>query len=855
MKSQPVLLSDYSVSDFLVQEVNMVFKLNKTKTQVTTTMTIKPNPKSSNNRSPLILDGENFLLKSVFINGEKLGSKDFTKTEKTIIIKQQIIPQAPFIWKAETEINPQGNISLEGLYLSNNIFCTQCEPEGFRKITYFLDRPDILATYTIRIEGQQKHLLSNGNLKKSGNGWVEWHDPWPKPSYLFALVAGDLECVTDKFHTISGKEVLLQIYVEKGDTDKCDHAMKSIKKCMKWDEDTYGREYDLERFMIVAIHDFNMGAMENKGLNIFNSKYILSNPKISTDNDYNLIQGIIAHEYFHNWTGNRITCRDWFQLCLKEGLTVFRDQQFSESILGKSVKRIDDVTMLRNRQFLEDEGPLRHPVRPESYYEINNFYTATIYEKGAEIIRMLKLIVGEEQYYNCLNEYFQKYDGQACTIENFLEVFEDITHRDLKQFSLWYKQSGTPTVKVTESYHNKTYILTLKQELPVDKTQGDPKPMVIPILTSLLDSQGSELIRDQLLVLNKSTQNFIFSNINEKPIPSLLRGFSAPINLKYHLSEDKLSLLLRTETDSFNRWEISQKIFLNLLLNQIRKQPISKALLRIIANIVFEMNTKNEIKAALITLPSNDQIISHVIQQNLEANPEAIAFAREKIEAALADELKDDIHGLYNKIIIEDPLAIGSPNSGKRNLKNRYLEIITKLEPTANSAKNALKNFNMTQKLHALKQLVKSGNGEPYLESFFQEWKAEPSLVDKWFAIQAAYCQPEGVIHHIVKLASHPSFRWQNPNRFRSLFGTFAFNNLLGFHQKNGEGYKLIAGWIKRIDPHNPQMAARLCTSFDILNKVDQPRQALIKNQLTQLTINSSLSKDTSEIIMRLLRK
>ena len=567
MNPQEIFLSDYKKPEFKVINIDLCFNLDPEKTIVSSEIKFKCIKNNPNIDSFLILDGKNLKLISLAIDGIKLDKNSYKLREDKLEILSNKITNSEFKLNCITEINPKDNTTLEGLYLSEGIYCTQCEPEGFRKITYFLDRPDVMTKFKVRIEGNYKFLLSNGNLISQGQGWAEWNDPWPKPSYLFALVAGNLKVIEDEFVSMTNKKILLQIYVEEGNEDKCEHAMNSIKKCMKWDEEIYNREYDLERFMVVAINDFNMGAMENKGLNIFNSKYVLSNKKTATDMDFEMIERIIAHEYFHNWTGNRITCRDWFQLCLKEGLTVFRDQQFSADMQNKEIVRIDDVKLLRSRQFREDAGPLRHSVRPEKYSEINNFYTATVYEKGAELIRMLNLIIGEKDYFDAIKLFFNKHDGEAITVEDWIKVFEESTGRDLKQFFLWYTQSGTPIVKAKEKYSSGDFIVELTQTIPTQNESVKAKSMVIPINLSFIDDNGLKIAKDELLILNKKKQNFKFSGFKKKPIPVYLSNFSAPIKLEINHSLDDHIRIMRSNANSFCIWDSAQKIYLNLAEN------------------------------------------------------------------------------------------------------------------------------------------------------------------------------------------------------------------------------------------------------------------------------------------------
>lgn len=558
---QTIYLKDYTAFGYTVEDVHLTFKLSPTATRVLSRIRFAPNPKATD--KTFFLHGEQLDLKWAKINGADIAP-NLTPEGLTADV-----PDGPFTFEAEVEISPQTNTALEGLYMSRGMYCTQCEAEGFRKITYYPDRPDVMTTFTVRVEGPHPVLLSNGNPTSSGTHFAEWHDPWPKPAYLFALVAGELIAHPDRFTTMSGKDVELNIYVRAGDEDKCAFGMEALKKSMIWDEKVYGREYDLDIFNIVAVDDFNMGAMENKGLNVFNSSCVLASPETSTDANFERIEAIIAHEYFHNWTGNRITCRDWFQLCLKEGLTVYRDSQFTSDIRSASVKRISDVIDLRGRQFAEDGGPLAHPVRPDSFMEINNFYTATVYEKGAEVIGMLKTLVGDDAYAMAVDLYFERHDGDAATIEDWLQVFEDVTGRNLKRFKRWYTSAGTPRLRVKESYKNGRYKLTFRQETLPTPGQPQKKPRVIPIAVGLLNAQGNEIAPTQILEMTKRQQSFKWEGLNEQPTPSILRGFSAPVILERETNDTERAFLLAHDTDPFNRWEAGRELAKSTLLAMI----------------------------------------------------------------------------------------------------------------------------------------------------------------------------------------------------------------------------------------------------------------------------------------------
>lgn len=853
MNPQEIFLSDYKKPEFKVININLCFKLDPEKTIVSSEIKFKCIKNNPNIDSSLILDGKNLKLISLAIDGIKLDKNSYKLREDKLEILSNKITNSEFKLNCITEINPKDNTTLEGLYLSEGIYCTQCEPEGFRKITYFLDRPDVMTKFKVRIEGNYKFLLSNGNLISQGQGWAEWNDPWPKPSYLFALVAGNLKVIEDEFVSMTNKKILLQIYVEEGNEDKCEHAMNSIKKCMKWDEEIYNREYDLERFMVVAINDFNMGAMENKGLNIFNSKYVLSNKKTATDMDFEMIERIIAHEYFHNWTGNRITCRDWFQLCLKEGLTVFRDQQFSADMQNKEIVRIDDVKLLRSRQFREDAGPLRHSVRPEKYSEINNFYTATVYEKGAELIRMLNLIIGEKDYFDAIKLFFNKHDGEAITVEDWIKVFEESTGRDLKQFFLWYTQSGTPIVKAKEKYSSGDLIIELTQTIPTQNESVKAKSMVIPINLSFIDDNGLKIAKDELLILNKKKQNFKFSGFKKKPIPVYLSNFSAPIKLEINHSLDDHIRIMRSNANSFCIWDSAQKIYLNLAENIVNGTNYEINLTEILNDLLSRFHSNPGFLAKLLTPPSEEDISDHLLKSCNFIIPENIYDAREQINKIIAISFKNKLLELYDKIgKISD--EFNNKNTGLRLLKNRYLELIILSDQEKDILINAFENStNMTEILNSLKLLVKTENAVSALNSFYEKWKKNPLLIDKWFSIQAMFTPSKNIFCTIDKLSIHPDFNFKNPNRFRSLIGSFAFNNHVAFHSKDGSGYKIVSKWVKKIDKLNPQIAARLSTAFETMNRIEPKRKLLMKTILKDIRYSKDLSKDTLDITDRIL--
>ena len=670
---QTIYLKDYAAPAYLVDDVQLTFRLHPTQTRVLSRVAFRPNPDSD--QQNFMLNGENMRLISAKIDGKECAPK-IENGRLTVDV-----PDAAFIWEAEVEISPETNTALEGLYMSGGMYCTQCEAEGFRKITFYPDRPDVMACFTVRIESKLPVLLSNGNPGAQGEGWVEWHDPWPKPAYLFALVAGNLVNHADQFTTQSGKDVDLNIWVRPGDEDKCSFGMEALKASMRWDEVEYHREYDLDIFNIVAVDDFNMGAMENKGLNIFNSSCVLASPETSTDSNFERIEAIIAHEYFHNWTGNRITCRDWFQLCLKEGLTVFRDSQFTADRRSASVKRINDVINLRGRQFREDNGPLAHPVRPDSFVEINNFYTTTVYEKGAELIRMLKTLISDTSYAKAVALYFERHDGDAATIEDWLAVFEDSTGRDLTQFKIWYEQAGTPRLTVRDSFENGQYMLHFKQHTPETPGQSKKDPRVIPIAVGLLDSSGKEVQATTVLELNQSEMSFSFDGLNSRPTPSILRDFSAPVILEQEISNDRLAFLLAHDTDPFNKWAAGEALGRNVLVKMvIDDSPPETALLDALLAVARDDALDPSFRALTLSLPSEDDIATTLHSQGHIPDPHAIWQARETLALGLAQHLQDLLPRLYAQYQVQEAYAPNSAQSAARSLSNKVLALITRID-------------------------------------------------------------------------------------------------------------------------------------------------------------------------------
>ena len=843
-QNKVVYLKNYEPPAFLIDSVKLTFKLSPSKTRVTSEIRFKPNSKSSTKVFSLM--GEDLSLIWAKVDGILVSP---IKTKNGLTCK---VPEEPFVWESEVEIQPDTNTRLEGLYISNGMYTTQCEAEGFRRITYYPDRPDVLAKFQVRIESTEPILLSNGNLIDSGPGFAEWYDPWPKPSYLFALVAGTLVKYSDHYKSRSGLNVDLNIWVRSGDEDKCEFAMNALKKAMKWDEVTYEREYDLNLFNIVAVDDFNMGAMENKGLNIFNSSAVLASPETSTDQNYERIESIIAHEYFHNWTGNRVTCRDWFQLCLKEGLTVFRDQQFTSDIRSESVKRINDVLDLRAIQFREDGGPLAHPVRPESYIEINNFYTSTIYEKGAEIIRMLQLLVGKENYYKAVNLYFSRHDGEACTVEDWLRCFEDITKRDLTQFKLWYLKPGTPEINVEEKFHSGCYTLKLTQQSS-NTSCSVINPMLLPVAIGLLDTNGKEILSTTVLELYKTTQQFEFKDLDSKPIVSLLRGFSAPVKLNHKRPDKEYALLIKNDTDPFNRWEasrfLSQKV---LLLATGSSEEIETIYLDAIKDIVTNNSIEPALKSLMLKLPTQGELAKEILLIGESPDPLKIYLSIKELERLLALKLEPYLSQLYSNNFVTGNYKSNARDDGKRALRAIILKLITKIDSGVTATKQFKNSSTMQEQLGALGCLIECNQGEKEIISFFNQWSGERLVMDKWFAIQVLKSSPEKALEKVKTLTEHKLFDMTNPNRFRAVFGSLTANSV-AFHQLSGHGYELLANWIIKLDQINPQTAARMSTAFDTWKIYDTKRKNLIKTQLNRIQNQANLSKDTSEIIERIL--
>ena len=842
-----IYLKDYQPFGYIVESVDLTFRLAPSATRVLSRIRFAPNPATADRT--FRLNGENLTLIRAKIDGQDWKPQ---VTDQFLILTPPD-PEQPFTFEAEVEIDPAANTALEGLYMSNGMYCTQCEAEGFRKITYYPDRPDVMAPFTVRIEGAEPVMLSNGNPAASGDGFAEWHDPWPKPAYLFALVAGDLVNHPDSFTTASGKQVELNIWVRPGDEDKCAFGMEALKKSMKWDEDVYGREYDLDIFNIVAVDDFNMGAMENKGLNVFNSSCVLASPETSTDANFERIEAIIAHEYFHNWTGNRITCRDWFQLCLKEGLTVFRDAQFTADMRSAPVKRIEDAIMLRGRQFREDNGPLAHPVRPSSFVEINNFYTATVYEKGAELIGMLKTLVGDDAYARALDLYFTRHDGDAATIEDWLQVFEDTTGRDLTQFKRWYEDAGTPRLSVTDSFSDGTYTLTFKQETPPTPGQDDKPPRVIPIAVGLLNPNGDEVQPTTVLEMTEAEQSFTFTGLASRPTPSILRDFSAPVILDQKTDTATRAFLLAHDTDPFNRWQAGRDLALSTLLNMINNGAApDSAYLDALHTLLRDDTQDPAFRALALGLPSQDELAQTLHDQGVVPDPQAIWDAFETLKQARAEAYQDTATRIHAQYQVTSPYQPSAAQTAARSLANAAMSMLNRLDGGALARRQFDSADNMTQQFAALSALVSAGVGADAVARFYDQWKHDRLVIDKWFTALIVNARPEDAATVAKALTQHPDFTMKNPNRFRATLGALAMSGA-GFHHASGAGYELLAEWLIRLDPLNPQTTARMCTAFETWRRYDADRQALIRNQLTRILATPDLSRDTTEMVTRIL--
>ncbi|MBF9232088.1 aminopeptidase N [Microvirga alba] len=869
-------LEDYQESPFLIDRVDLDVRLHPTATRVTATLALRPNPKGRAD-APLVLDGDEVHLQALALDGRTIPAAEFEASAQGLTIAQP--PRRPFTLTIETEIDPTANTKLMGLYRSSGNYCTQCEADGFRRITYFLDRPDVLAVYTTRIEADRDEapvLLGNGNPVEAGavagtnRHYAVWHDPHPKPAYLFALVGGRLGRIGKAFTTMSGRKVELGIYVEPGKEDRAGYALDALERSMRWDERVFGREYDLDEFNIVAVSDFNMGAMENKGLNIFNDKYVLASPETATDADYANIEAIIAHEYFHNWSGNRVTCRDWFQLCLKEGLTVFRDQEFSSDERSRPVHRIAEVKTLRTRQFSEDASPLAHPVRPTQYREINNFYTATVYEKGAEIVRMLKTIVGDHDFRRGMDLYFDRCDGTAATVEDFLRAFADVTGSDLSHFSRWYAQSGTPRVAVKGTYDKtaQTYRLDFTQATPATPGQTDKEPMAIPVALGLVARDGrpiaasSDRVNAQgVFVLDKAADSLTFSGVPSRPVPSVFRGFSAPVKTSLDLSNEELLVLLRHDSDAFNRWQAAQTVAMRLLVALSTGRALSDAdsagLSSALETFMDADAMRDPAFAALVlTLPSEADIAQEIAS---DVDPDAIHRARTELRRRVGIANLGQLWELHRTLAHAGPYSPDAASAGRRALRNVALDLIAGADRGVgeNLAREQFETAsNMTDRLASMSVLttLPGDAREEALTRFGERYRDEPLVLDKWFALQAAIPE-DGTLERVKGLMSHPAFAIGNPNRVRSLVGSFAMANQMQFNRVDGTGYAFLAETVLHVDELNPQLAARLLTAFSAWRMMEETRRGHAKRALQSIAGRSNLSRDVGDIVNRSLEE
>ncbi len=863
-----IFLRDYAPPPFTIERVDLRFELGEESTTVHARLEVVRN---GHHRQPLVLLGDRLELRSVSLDGQLLSQHEFRRDDSSLAIAT--VPER-FVLEIETALRPQDNTALEGLYQSSGNFCTQCEAEGFRRITYFLDRPDVMARYTTTIVADRLRypvLLSNGNVVArgeldGGQHWVQWEDPFRKPSYLFALVAGDLAHIEDRFTTVSGREVTLRIYAEHENIAQCGHAMASLKQAMAWDEQRFGLEYDLDIYMIVAVGDFNMGAMENKGLNVFNSKYVLARPESATDGDFDNIQNVIGHEYFHNWTGNRITCRDWFQLSLKEGLTVFRDQEFSADMGSRPLRRIQDVRGLRASQFPEDAGPMAHPVRPDSYVEINNFYTATVYEKGAEVVRMYQTLLGVDGFRKGMDLYIKRHDGQAVTTEDFRAAMADANGVDLEQFGLWYSQAGTPVVEVEGEYDAAAaaYTLRVRQHCPATPGQDRKQPFHIPLAIGLVGPDGEDLPLQlegeaqaidgtRVLQITSAEQRFRFVNVQHEPRPSLLRSFSAPVKLRYRHSDQNLAFLMAHDTDLFNRWEAGQQLACRVALDNIESWPepataVPKVFVDAFERLLTPPVEDKALLAESLLLPSE-----RYLGEQLEiVDPQAIHHTREWMRSGLAGALRAQWLACYRDNVDREGYRFDPQAVGRRSLKNACLGYLMQLGDDE-AIEICLRQFeeadNMTDSMAALRALLDIERPEraAALERFYERWQHEPLVVDKWFALQAVSKLPD-TLDRVRALLDHPAFTLRNPNRVRALLGTFCSANLARFHAAGGEGYEFLAEQILRLDSLNPQVAARLLGALSRWRKYEPARGEKMRAALDGVSRHPGLSKDCYEI-------
>lgn len=878
-----IYLKDYQEPDYWINKTDLTFELGDDETLVSANLSIVRNANAKDSAA-LVLHGQSLELVSVSLNGRVLTPDDYRIDAESLTIHKL---EKENTLQTVTRILPQDNTSLEGLYRSQTMYCTQCEAEGFRKITYYLDRPDVMSEFTTKIIADKNKypvLLSNGNLIESGEldgdrHFSVWHDPFKKPCYLFALVAGSLSCVDDQFTTMSGRDIAIKIYVEEKDTDKCAHAISSLKNAMKWDEETYGREYDLDTFMIVAVDDFNMGAMENKGLNIFNTSCVLAKQETTTDAGFQRVEGVVAHEYFHNWSGNRVTCRDWFQLSLKEGFTVFRDQEFSADMGSRTVKRVEDVGMLRTMQFAEDGGPMAHPVQPGSFIEISNFYTLTIYEKGAEIVRMIHTLLGAELFRQGSDLYFNRHDGCAVTIDDFIAAMAEVSGRDFSQFMHWYRQAGTPELRVRGEYDENaaTYSLTFTQSCRATAECSDKQPNHIPVAMGLLGDAGALPIKIQgaplntesedntqvILDITEKKQTVVFEGINEKPVPSLLRGFSAPVKLHFDYSRDDLMQLMRSDEDGFNRWDSSQKLAIQVIqevMAALVHDPAPKVDERLIEAyraVLIDESLDAAMVAQMLTLPGE----AFLAELSAVIDVESIHHARNRVERKIAHALRQEFLQAYQRLQSQAEFSIDAAEIARRSLKNtalHYLMIGGKDDAIALCQQQFDSAGNMTDELAAFSEIVNSSKASiatlkgNCIQAFYDKWQHESLVVNSWLAVQASSPIPDALTR-VKGLIEHPAFDMNNPNKVRAVIATFTARNPINFHRLQGDGYEFLADKVIYLNKTNPQIASRLITPLTRWGRYDDTRKALMKKQLERIRGQENLSKDVFEVVTKSL--
>lgn len=874
-----IYAKDYRVPDYLIEKTDLHFTLGEDITLVRSTLLVQRNPEANSEEPcPLVLDGQELSLQELKVDGVTLTETDYQITADHLTI--HTVPKQ-FTLECVTAIKPQENTSLEGLYKSRTLFCTQCEAEGFRKITYYLDRPDVMSVYQTTIVADKTRypvLLSNGNNIEQGENddgthWVTWEDPFKKPAYLFALVAGDLAYIEDHFTTMNQREVALRIYVEEKDIDKCDHAMASLKHAMRWDEEVYGREYDLNIFNIVAVDDFNMGAMENKSLNIFNTSCVLAKPETTTDMGFQRVEAVVAHEYFHNWSGNRVTCRDWFQLSLKEGFTVFRDAEFSADMGSKTVKRVEDVSLLRTVQFAEDSGPMAHPVRPDSYMEISNFYTVTIYEKGAEVVRMIHSLLGAEAFRKGSDLYFDRHDGQAVTCEDFVKAMEDASGKDLTQFRRWYSQAGTPRLAITGEYDAEAqrYSLHVKQSCPATPGQETKEPFHIPLTIALLGEAGAlplSLVGPEtvdntevMLDVTEAEQSFTFEQVKEEPVPSLLRGFSAPVKLDFEYSREQLMRIISVDSDGFCRWNAAQQLGTQVIHEMMdagrrgERLQVDEYLIEAYRAVLEDETLDKAMVALIIKLPSE----AYLAEIAEVANVHEIFAARRICRNQIAEALRNELIQAYKTNKSNEPYAANAEQIARRDLKNTALSYMMMLDEdrVLFDCNEQLYNAkNMTDQLAALREITNTNYGvirKQALENFYQRWQDEPLVVNQWFAVQATSIVTD-TLDRVKELMEHPAFDIKNPNKIRSLIGAFCSQNPINFHREDGAGYEFLADQIIVLNELNPQIASRLLTPLTRWRKYPEESQRLMKAQLERIMAVPDLSRDVYEVVSKSLK-